>query len=55
MRTFDADYVSHNNHGKHAERSNNCVSMPTHVFSRVRNDSMNLMDFQNEAAMCYLG
>ena len=39
MRTFDADYISRNNHRKHAERSNNCVSMPIHVFSHVRNDS----------------
>ena len=39
MRTFDADYVNHNNHRKHAERSNNRLSGPTSVLDRVRNDS----------------
>ena len=27
MRTFDGDYVNHNNHRKHAKRSNNRVSL----------------------------
>ena len=36
MRTFDADYVNHNNHRKHAEHSNNRVSMQ---FGHIRNYS----------------
>ena len=38
MRTFNADYVNHNNHRKHVDRSNNCVSMPTRVLGGVRNN-----------------
>ena len=30
MRTFDADYINHNNHRKHAKRLNNRVSVLTH-------------------------
>ena len=33
-----ADYVNHNNHRKHANRSNNRVSVPTRVVGYVRND-----------------
>ena len=28
MRTFDTDYINHNNHRKHARRSNNRVCRP---------------------------
>ena len=36
MQTFDE---AQNNYRKHAQRSNNRVSMPTRVLGRVRNDS----------------
>ena len=55
MWTFDADYINHNNHRKHANRANNRVSMPTRLLGRVRNDFKNLMDSQNETAVCFSG
>ena len=39
MQTFDEDYVSQNNRENTQSVLNNRVSMPTHVLSRVRNDS----------------
>ena len=39
MGTFEADYVNHNNHRKHTNRSNNRVYIQTRVLGRVRNDS----------------
>ena len=39
VRTFDADYVNHNDHRKHAERSNYRVSIAMCVLDRFRNDS----------------
>ena len=54
MRTFGADYENHNNHRKHAHRSNNLVFMSTRVLGRVRSD-LNVRGFSERGCRVLSG